>query len=427
MNEKSYNMYLRMVKLACRNVKTAVCRENGITDTNMIQVKIRDRDGLVEMVSAIVRTPESAETVYASRVSKRIVISTDVTLLHQVNTAAVFIQSILKSRTARICQKQIVNYLMAERYLDAAWDYDKQNPVEDGSMPNVEYAKSVIVDRYSLNFIGGFLLDDRPRIEPSILQGLKAQAFDPDYSLTTEEQNAKLVDRRYARDFGMRTDVFLTATPASFKVDTVKDTEQKSMIDVFIKKQKTSETEIIAQLYQTSFANIPLQKRRRRFVNLRSKNRDVEICPESALKIKRQFSQIEATTKHAYIMDYFNDNMQPGSTRDTYYFDQEAWMYKYMWQVEGLIYEQAGSIYLPDGSAIEVPDSMLPHEFFHRINTVYAALFGFTPEDAVGGSNWLIDSIRSAYTDEGNALYCLTVIDKRLENIRTEREEQSKW
>ena len=196
---------------------------------------------------------------------------------------------------------------------------------------------------------------------------------------------------------------------------------------LFIKKSKTSETDIIAQLYQTSFANIPLQKRRRRFVNLKSKNRDVEICPENALGVKRQFSQIEATTKHTYIMNYFNDNMQLGSDRSSYYFEQEAWMYKYMWQTDGIIYAQSGNIYLPDGTAIAIPDSMTDYEFFHRINTVYAALFGFTPEDAVGGANWLIDSIRSAYTDEGNALYRLTVIDKRLENITAEREEQSKW
>ena len=193
-------------------------------------------------------------------------------------------------------------------------------------MPNVEYAKSVIIDRYSLNFIGGFLLTERPRIEPTILNGLKTQAFDERYSLMTEEQNAKIADRRYAREFESRTDVFLASSPVSFKVDTVKDTEQKSMIDVFINKSKTSETDIIAQLYQTSFANIPLQKRRRRFVNLKSKNRDVEICPENALGVKRQFSQIEATTKHAYIMNYFNDNMQLGSDRSAYYVEQEVWM-----------------------------------------------------------------------------------------------------
>ena len=427
MNEKSYNMYLKMLKLACRNVRAAICQENGITDTSQVQVKIRDRDGLVNIVAAIVSTPDSADTIYATRVERRLVIVSDVTILHQINAASVFIKSILKSRSARICQKQMVNYLMAERYLDAAWDYDMQNKTEDDSMPNVEYAKSVIIDRYSLNFIGGFLLTERPRIEPTILNGLKTQAFDERYSLMTEEQNAKIADRRYAREFESRTDVFLASSPVSFKVDTVKDTEQKSMIDVFINKSKTSETDIIAQLYQTSFANIPLQKRRRRFVNLKSKNRDVEICPENALGVKRQFSQIEATTKHTYIMNYFNDNMQLGSDRSSYYFEQEAWMYKYMWQTDGIIYAQSGNIYLPDGTAIAIPDSMTDYEFFHRINTVYAALFGFTPEDAVGGANWLIDSIRSAYTDEGNALYRLTVIDKRLENITAEREEQSKW
>jgi hypothetical protein len=172
---------------------------------------------------------------------------------------------------------------------------------------------------------------------------------------------------------------------------------------------------------------MPLQKRRRRFVNLQSKNRDVELCPERNLSIKRQFSQIEATTKHTYIMNYFNDHIGSAEDRRLYYFDQEAWMYKYIWQIEGNIYSQAGNIYLPDGKALSIPDSMTDYEFFHRVNTVYAALFGFTDSDVVGGNNWLIDSIRKAYTDEGNALYRLSIIDKRLEAITIAREEQKKW
>lgn len=427
MNEKSYNMYLRMVKLACRNVRAAVCQENGITEKDQVQIKIRDRDGLVNIVAAIMQSPDSAETIYATRVAKRIVVFTDLKLLHPVDTTTVFIQSILKSRSARICQKQVINYLMAERYLDAAWDYDQQHPMKKTAL---ETAKEVITQKYSLNFLGGFIFDERPRIEPHILHGLKSQAFDARYSLVTEEQNDKLVDRKFANEFGIRNDVFIAATPVAFAVNTVKsaqDSSQKSMIDVFIKRTKKSETDIITQLYSTSFADMPLQKRRRRFVNLQSKNRDVEICPEKNLSVKRQFSQIEATTKHQYIMNYFNDHITPSDDRRTYYFDQEAWMYKYIWQIEGNIYSQAGNIYLPDGKALEIPDSMTDYEFFHRVNTVYAALFGFTDSDVVGGNNWLIDSIRKAYTDEGNALYRLTIIDKRLESITNAREEQKKW
>lgn len=427
MNEKSYNMYLRMVKLACRNVRAAVCQENGITEKDQVQVKVRDRDGLVNIVAAIMQSPDSAETIYASRVEKRVVIVTDVKLLHAVDTTTVFIQSILKSRSARICQKQIINYLMAERYLDAAWDYDQQHPMQKKALTA---AKEVITQKYSLNFLGGFIFDDRPRVEPHILVGLKSQAFDARYSLVTEDQNDKMVDRKYAMDLGARNDVFLAASPVSFSVNTVKsaqDTSQKSMIDVFIKRSKKSETDIISQLYTTSFADMPLQKRRRRFVNLQSKNRDVELCPERNLSIKRQFSQIEATTKHTYIMNYFNDHIGSAEDRRLYYFDQEAWMYKYIWQIEGNIYSQAGNIYLPDGKALSIPDSMTDYEFFHRVNTVYAALFGFTDSDVVGGNNWLIDSIRKAYTDEGNALYRLSIIDKRLEAITIAREEQKKW
>ena len=427
MNEKSYNMYLRMVKLACRNVRAAVCQENGITEKEQVQVKIRDREGLVRIVAAIMQSPDSAETIYASRVEKRVVVLTEASLLHPVDTTTVFIQSILKSRSARICQRQLINYLMAERYLDAAWDYDQQHPSQKTALNS---AKDVITEKYSLNFLGGFVFEDRPRIEPHILRGLKAQAFDTRYFLVTEEQNDKMVDRKYASEFGIRNDVFIVSAPVSFSVNTVKsvqDASQKSMMDVFIKRVKKSETDIITQLYSTSFADMPLQKRRRRFVNLASKNRDVELCPEKNLAVKRQFAQIEATTKHTYIMNYFNDHITSSDDRRVYYFDQEAWMYKYIWQVEGNIYSQGGNIYLPDGKALEIPDSMTDYEFFHRVNTVYAALFGFNESDVVGGNNWLIDSIRKAYTDEGNALYRLTIIDKRLEAITIAREEQKKW
>ena len=109
MNEKSYNMYLRMVKLACKNVCAAICQENGITEKDQVQVKVRDRDGLVNIVAAIMQSPDSAETIYASRVEKRLVIITDVKLLHAVDATTVFIKSILRSRSARICQKQLVN------------------------------------------------------------------------------------------------------------------------------------------------------------------------------------------------------------------------------------------------------------------------------------------------------------------------------
>ena len=102
-------------------------------------------------------------------------------------------------------------------------------------------------------------------------------------------------------------------------------------------------------------------------------------------------------------------------------------MYQYIWQTSGAVYSRDGSIYFPDGRAIAIPSAMSDYEFFHKINTVYAALFGFTSDDAVGGSNWLIDSIRSAYTDEGNALYRLAVIDERTKHITSEREAIKKW
>ena len=42
---------------------------------------------------------------------------------------------------------------------------------------------------------------------------------------------------------------------------------------------------------------------------------------------------------------------------------------------------------------------------------MYASLFGFTADDMQG--NWLYDSIRRAYTDEGVANYRLALINAR--------------
>lgn len=420
MNEKSYNMYSKVIKLACRNVKLAFCQENGITDTGHVRVKIRDRDGLVTITAAVFKNPESAKAVFSSRVQKRVSVLTELTDTKPIDIADVFIGSLLESRVSRVCQKRLILYLMAERYLMAAHSYDEAHPGEEKDQ-YLNYAKGVITERYSLNFIGGFVFDEGPRIESSVLTGLRELAFNPMYALTSEELTMKTVDRRYAREFESMRDVFVTGTPVAFDITDSKRVSDKSMIDVFVKKHKLSENEIITQLYESSFATMPLYKRRRRFVNLKSKNRDVEICPVGSLRIKRQFAQIEATTKHTYIINYFNQNRQLSADTDTYFFEQEAWMYHYMWQTTGVIYHQAGSIYLPDDTIIEVPENMKPWEFFHRVNTVYAALFGFTPEDARGGNNWLIDSIRSAYTDEGNALYCLMLIDNRIKEVKAER------
>lgn len=413
MNTKSYNMYMSMIKLAGRNLKVAICQENGIDDMSEISIKLRDRDGLVKIVGLIMQSPDSADILYAKKIEQRLSVSTDRKLLHPVNNAKIFIQSILQSRRARICQKQLMNYLMAERYMCSAYDYD----VLHGSTENLKFAKQVITEKYSLNFIGCFNFDDRPKLEASILNGLESQAFDERYSLMTKTLHQQMTDRNYDREYLSRNDKFLAVNPAAFNVPTikdVKDTKQKSMIDVFVNKAKMSETDIIAQLYAESFADIPIAKKRRRFVNLVSKNYDISLCPKSMLSMKRQFAQIEATTKHSYILHYFDDNYDSSADRQLYYFNQEAWMYKYIWQIEGTIYTSGNTIFLPDNKSVIIPDTMTDQEFLHRLNTVYAALFGFNKDDIVGGANWLIDDIRRAYTDEGNALYRLTMLDKRL-------------
>ena len=97
-----------------------------------------------------------------------------------------------------------------------------------------------------------------------------------------------------------------------------------------------------------------------------------------------------------------------------YYYQQEMKMYQHMWGTEELVYIKGGRMYFPNGTSIVVPHNTEPWSLLHKVNATYGSLFGYTSDDAEGGSNWLYDSIRCAYTDEGLAEYRLAMIDARL-------------
>lgn len=421
MNEKTYNMYLKMIKLACKNVKTEICKFNNIENENDVSIKIRNKDTLIDYVEQIVKNSANAAALYSNKIEPLLVISTKSTLTHTLTASIVFIESIIKSKDARVCQKQYIDYSMAEMYLTEAYDYDSKHPVFDGNTA-LDKAKEIITRIYSLNFLSNFVLDSgKPHLDETVRNELIAQAFDERYAFTSKESNENLIRKKYINDFGTRKDFFLMESSErakALKMDAVKSgSKPTSMMDVLgIKRQVTEDdTFMITELYKGTFADLPLQNRRRKFVNLKVRNRDIMICPKRNLVVKRQYANIESLTKHQYIMDFYEDQM-PESVFDTddYYFKQEVHMYQYMWNVGGTVSCNNGYLYFPDGTSMPLAKNMKPHEFLHRVNTVYAALFGFSPEDMKGGNNWLYDTIRRAYTDEGTADYRLAMIDAKL-------------
>lgn len=422
MTEKAYNLYLRMTRLACNNVKTEICKINGLQDESLVQIRIRHKDRLVSFVEQVIQNPTNAVALYSDKITPLLSVTVKTQLAHTLTASVVFIESIIKSRDARVCQKRLIDYAMAEMYMVEAYNYDMKHPYNQVADSAIEKAKEVIVKLYSINFLSNFSFDGGiPRFDDEMRESLQKQAFDPRYSFTTKEANEKLIHKKYVSEFGGRKDYFLmdaAERKQAFKIDSIKGVgkSSKSALD-FLNKPDPSvdDTTMLTELYKGSFANLPLQNRRRKFVNLKVRNRDILLCPKRNLATKRQYANIESLTKRHYIYDFYDDQM-PVEAVDTadYYYRQELHMYQYMWNTAGIIHNKNGKLYFPDGTSMQIPKSMEAYEFLHKINTVYAALFGFSPDDMKGGKNWLYDSIRRAYTDEGTADYRLAMIDARL-------------
>lgn len=422
MNEKTYNMYLKMIKLACNNIAAELCRINGLPNNKLVQVRIRNKEQLVNYVGRIIHNSTDAVALYSNKIEPLLVVTVSVPLVQTLTPSVVFIESIIKSKDARVCQKQLMDYTMAEMYLNEAYMYDMKHPYNQAIDSALEKAKDIISKIYSINFLSNFVFDSsKPRLDETMRANLVAQAFDKRFAFTDEKTTDKLIRKKYVSEFGSREDFFLmdaAERKQAMKLDSVKNAGKSAPSTMSLlddNSEPTPDSLVITELYKNTFANLPLQNRRRKFVNLKVRNRDVILCPRRNLVIKRQYANIESLTKHHYIYDFYDDQM-PAEVVDVndYYFIQEVHMYQYMWNTTGLVHNNNGKLYFPDGTNLPITKGMKPYEFLHKINTVYAALFGFSPDDMRGGKNWLYDSIRRAYTDEGTADYRLAMIDAKL-------------
>lgn len=424
MNEKSYNMYLKMIKLGLLNVKEEMTKLNMFNEGEL-QVKIRGKETLVKYVEDIVKDRKNAMVNYKDKIDKLIITRSDKPQIRSSSASAIFIESVLKSRDARVAQKQLIDFTLAEQYLQEAWNFDNKHPGAKIGDSAIEKAREVIARTYSLNFLSNFVTNaGKPHLDNAIRDQLMKKAFDKKYSFATPESNKHVVHKRYQAEFVPKHTLFTLKSEArnnALKIDAVRTSSntqaaKRSPFHAVKETQVTSETLMLTELYKGTFASLPFTNKRRKFVNLKLRSNDILVCPFKNLTIKRQYSDIESMTKQTYIYDFYRDQM-PNNLDEAdaaqYYFRQENHMYQYMWGTKNSAHYQAGHLYFPDGTNVVVPVEYKPYEFFHKVNATYAALFGFGPQDIRGGKYWLYDTIRKAYTDEGTADYRLAMIDAR--------------
>lgn len=425
MQEKMYNLYLVISKLAGNSVRRAICQENGMGDLKAISVKFKGKNPLAKLVGDIMGYNKSnAVERFKSVAAPLFSVNSSVAIRHQVDKDRVFVESILKSKDARNCQKYLIDYLMAEKYFNEAYAYDKLNK-SNTKIAAVEKAKAVIREVYSLNFLSGFFFDEAgPKLDQNLKEQLYMRAFDPLYSCTTEDKTMELMQKKYLAEFSSRKDAYTsdsTDTERYFRAENMKrrlSTANKPAVRVAEAKavRNSANPASNVDLYRAAFIQLPTEKRKRAFINLKHYHSDVITCRKKDISFKRQYADIELKTKHNYIMDCYADRVKTGQGvgMNRQFFNFEANMYRKLWGIDKPIIYRQGQLLFPDGAIAPVDNGKMPFETLHKINAIYAALFGFGPDDISNPTDWLYNSIRAAYTDEGNAMYRLAMIDARL-------------
>lgn len=408
--ERNRNLYIKMMRLACDNVKAELGRMNVVMQQDL-DVKVKDIDALLVLIQKILMHPATAMQDYAGPADRCLVVRQladgSQSSPHRRTAGAIFTDSILRSRAARNAQSRLVGLFAAERFLHDAYSYDRRNPVTTG-VTAVAQAKESLQKLLQPGAIVDFdFTSEGPVINSSVRHALENLAYDARFSFMDSDAVQRLALKKYDHDFIPEEKLFgsvhvpVQKGNTAGKMPAVKETEV------------TPSAVGLNHLYKGVFASLPVSGRRRRLVNLKACNGDIFVVPRSALHTKRQFAKIEMMSKHSFILDYYNDQMPDGldgAGMANYLFMQEDAMYRKIWGHQKSVHCTKGKLVFPDGTSLPVPNGMTPHEFLHKVNTVYAALFGFTREDAAGGSEWLYDSVRKAYTDEGQAGYRLELI-----------------
>lgn len=420
-----YNYCLIVSKLAGNNIRRELCRENGFSDIKIVSVRFRSRNVVANLVSDIMAYNKmDVVSHFKEAALASISVSCSQKINHPIDYGSVFVESVLKSKDARNCQRQLVDYLVAELYFRQAYEYDVNHGM-NGKYTAVDKAQAKIRELHSLNFLSGFIFEKgkQPVMDLTLKDQLAHRAFNPLYSCTTSEMTNELVRNKYKNNFSSFESEF---TGDSDKVDryfNVRDAQRKingsinAAVDTVCNKILSRSPYHISDMdfFKSFFVKMPTVKRKRRFLNLKNRNSDIITCSFKVLDKKQQYNDIEYKTKHSFIFDCHKDRLPKVSNieESRHYFNYEAAMYRKIMRLESSITYRQGRLHFPDGSVAVVPLNVQPYEVLHKINTMYAAFFGFSGEDLANPTDWLYNTIRSAYTDEGVALYRQYIIDIR--------------
>lgn len=407
MDKSASNIATRIAELACRNLAAKLCRVNDIRNYSVIRVRVVNRDALLEAVWAVCRGAQIGSQ--AKKIADSVAVTSKRKLQHTVNKRAVLAESVAASVEARSCQKKLVTLFAAEEYLRVAYDYDRDSPERSASRTAVQALAAMHSDR----FLDNFILKGRPQVDPGVKARLADKAFDRRYAFSSELDIRSVAHDKYMSKLFTRDDFFLSKKNARARtVNNVPVGSHQSTDEIDIK--------LFRRLNVMEFAEMPLHNKRRKLVNLNARSRDIFECPVPVLPSKQRFLLIELRTKRSYIYSCYNNGLRVGMNRKEtaeYYMRREAEMYQEIWHTDESIYCDGETVTLHTGMTFPVPEGRAPYEVLHEINAVYAALFGFTADDASSCGSWASRSARQAYTDEGLANYRYAVTNARLSGV----------
>lgn len=409
MEKREVNISRRIAVLACRNLSNQLSKMNGFLNFNHIRVHVVDEGKLYEAIWAICRG-EPAE-MHRQEIDSTVAIHSRKPLTHTVDKASTLMRSIEASVEARSCQKKLVTLFAAEEYLRVAYDYDCSN----GGTKAQQAAFNILTEMFSPRFMKNFILKGRPQVDPVVKSRLYDKAFDRRYAFSNEMDIRTMAHDRYLSKYFSRDDFFLKPKRRGlfqYKTEAVTLLPRPMEDEIDIK--------LFRKLNVMEYADMPLHHKQRKVVNLNARCRDIFECPVRVLPSKAKYLQIELKTKHSYIMSYYNNGLRVGMNRKEtaeYYLRKEAEMYQSIWHTDESVYCDGETITLHTGIDIPIPEGQAPYEVLHRVNAVYAALFGFTPDDVETGMKWSDKSVRKAYTDEGMANYRFAVTGARMSGI----------
>ena len=114
LSDRTYNVYVKIINMAILNMKNEMCRINMIKPQG-VSIKVTDRERILDIVSEIMRHPKGAIQMYADDVESCVIIRCFDPDAKMTSASAIFIDSILNSREARVAQKKLVE-LLTGRY-----------------------------------------------------------------------------------------------------------------------------------------------------------------------------------------------------------------------------------------------------------------------------------------------------------------------